>query len=137
MPSRRQRARRSPAHGSCGSSSRALLLCVFDRIRVLRAPLQADPLPLFRERLLRGRLEVLADDDELPAGIEVDDVARDHADVDDLPDRSGLAVSAIAHPDLLGPDRDAFPLTLDDVRDTDEARDELRLRMLVHLCRRA
>src|SRR5215469_8031845 len=110
---------------ACESSSRVALLV--DLICVLRPPREADPLALLRERLLRRRLEVLPDDDELAAGVEVDDVARDHADVDDLPHRSGLPAAAalVRHSDLLRPDRDATAVALDDVRDTHEAGDEL------------
>src|ERR1700752_2954933 len=94
--------RRYPEPVSCDSSSRALLL---DLVRVLRPPREADPLPLLRESVLRGRLEVLAGDREAPAGVEVDDVAGDHPEIDDLLHPSGLAVSIVlvAHPNLFRP----------------------------------
>src|SRR6476620_1019193 len=135
MRRRSPRARRRPARASCESSSRALPGYL---VRVLRPPREADPLPLFRERLLRGRLEVLTDDDELAAGIEVDYVAGDHPDVDDLANGTRLAFSAafVRHPNLLRPDREAPAVALEDVRDADESRDELRLRMLVDVRRR-
>src|SRR4051794_20509314 len=106
---------------------------------MFRLPFEPDALALLLERLLRGRLEVLPDHDELPAGVEVDEVPRDHADVDDLAHHSGLAFAAVvvAHVDLLGTDRDAPGIPLEDVRDADEACDELRLRVLVDVGRRS
>src|SRR5215470_13789474 len=98
---------------SCESSSRALL-CFPDLIRVLRPPREADPLALLCERLLRGRLEVLPDDHELAAGVEIDDEARDHADVDDLAHGPGLSFArpVVAHPNLFRPDGDAPAIAL-------------------------
>src|SRR5579884_100077 len=118
-PSPRTRPRPRPAGPhpgvSCESSSRALLP---DLICVLRPPREADPFALLRESVLRGRLEVLPDDDELAARIEVDEIARDHADVDDLAHGPGLAGPAlVAHPDLLRADREAPPVALEDVGD--------------------
>src|SRR5262249_46087400 len=108
---------------SCESSSRALL---FDLVRVLRPPREPDSLALLRERLLRGGLQVLPDDDELAAAVEVDHVPGHHPDVDDLTHGSGFADSAVlvGHPDLLRSDREVPALALEDVRDADEARDE-------------
>src|SRR3954452_13585054 len=105
---------------------------------MFRLPFEPDALALLLERLLRGRLEVLPDDDELPAGVEVDEVPRDHAHVDDLAHDPGLAFTAVvlAHVDLLGTDRDAPGIPFEDVRDTDEAGDELGLWMLVDVGRR-
>src|SRR5262249_56072476 len=124
-------AGRTPERTSC-EPSRALLV---DLVRVRRPPRKADPLALLRERLLRGRLEVLANDDEVAARIEVDDVARDHADVDDLAHRAGLPFSGVVvdHPDLLRPDREAPAVSLEHVRDADETGDQPGLRALVHL----
>src|SRR5262249_9894020 len=102
-------------------------------------PREADPLALLRENFLRGRLEVLPDDRQLPAGVEVDDVACDHSDVEHLAHGSGLAVARafVDHPNLLRPDREAPAVADEYVRDADEARDELRLRPLVDRRRRA
>ena len=73
---------------------------------MLRPPFEADPLALLRERLLRRGFEVLADDDELAAGVEVDDVAGDHPELDDFTHDSGLAVPivVVVHPNLFRPD---------------------------------
>src|SRR4051812_584481 len=105
---------------------------------MFRLPFEPDALALLLERLLRGRLEVLPDDDELPAGVEVDEVSRDHADVDDLAHHSGLAFTAVvvAHVDLLGTNRDAPGIPFENVRDAHKACDELGLRMLVDVGRR-
>src|ERR1700693_2323196 len=85
-------------------TARVLLV---DLIGVLRPPLEPDALAFRFEYLLRRRLEVLPDDDELAAGVEVDDVAGDHSRVDDVADDSGLALAAecLGHVDLLGTDR--------------------------------
>src|SRR4051812_5376855 len=79
--------------------------------RVLRFPLEEHPAPTRVEGLRRGGLQVLADDDELAAVVEVDDVAREHAGVDDVADpaRGGVVVVAAraavrAHADFFGPD---------------------------------
>src|SRR5260221_124440 len=111
-------------------TARVLLV---DLIGVLRPPFEPDTLAFRFEHLLRRRIEVLADDDELAAGIEIDDVTRDHPDVDDVADDAGLALTAelLGHMDLLRTDREAPAAPLEHVRDADEAGDELRLRMLV------
>ena len=51
---------------------------------MLGTPLEAHPPTPGLERLLRGRLEVLFDDGELAPGVELHDVPREHADVDDV-----------------------------------------------------
>src|SRR6059036_2465197 len=93
--------------------------------RVLRAPFQEHPAALCVQGLGRRRLEVLADDDELAAVVEVDDVAGEHACVDDVADPSGggvLVVAAraavVAHPDLLRPDRERAAGALEDRKST-------------------
>src|SRR5581483_8300862 len=80
-------------------------------------------------------VEVLLHDDDVVAGIERDDVAREAADVDDVADHARLA--GLAEGDLLGPHGDAAPVALEDVRRADEPGDELSLRALVHVLRRA
>src|SRR3954470_4722042 len=96
--------------------------------RVLRAPFQEHPAPSCVEGLGRRCLEVLADDDQLPTVVEVDDVAREHACVDDVTDPAGGGVlvvaprtSTSAHADLLRPDRERAAGALDDVGGADEA----------------
>src|SRR5436309_16060138 len=91
--------------------------------RVLRAPFQEHPAPACVERLGRRCLEVLPDDDELATVVQIDDVASEHPRVDDVAGapRGGVLVIAtraavVAHPDLLGPDRERAAGTLDDVR---------------------
>src|SRR5439155_3952054 len=81
--------------------------------RLLRTPYQDDPAPPCVEGLGRRCLEVLADDDELAAVVEVDDVPGEHACVDDVANPSGGGVLVVAaraavrgHPDLLRPDRE-------------------------------
>src|SRR5207247_9296881 len=83
-PPPRRRPGRAPCESSSSFASR------FDFERVLGPPLQAHPPTLGLERLLRGGLEVLLDDAELAPGVELDDVAREHADVDDLADSARL-----------------------------------------------
>src|SRR5205085_104275 len=74
------------------------------------------------------------------ARVEVDEISGDHPHVDDLADDAGLSVRSavvVEEIDLLRADRDAPPAALEHIRHTDEAGDELRLRMLVHVRRRA
>ena len=75
-----------------------------------------------------------------PPCVEVDHVARDHAGVDDLADRAALDVVArlgelclAQQPDLLGTDREAPPVALEQVGDADEGGDELVCRPLVDI----
>src|SRR6202008_4785645 len=83
--------------------------------------------------------EVLPNDDELAARVEVDDVTGDHSCIDDFADDTGLARpgAVIPHVNLLRADRDLPPVPLEDVRDAHEPRYELRLRVLVHVRRRS
>src|SRR2546423_6737058 len=105
---------------------------VVDCKDVLRPPRQLDAAaPLF-ERLGRGALEVLPDDLEHAAALELDGVTGDHAGVDDVADLTALLGDSRlrrlvlgVHADLLGPDRDLPPTALEHVRDPDEAGDEL------------
>src|SRR5512132_3510281 len=97
-----------------------------DRVRVLAAPSDAHPPPPLLECLLRGHLEVLPHDLELPTGVEVDEVARDRAYVPDVADlaalhaQAGGRVGVAEDPHLLGADREARTVALDDVRHTHE-----------------
>src|SRR5207244_10690228 len=63
--------------------------------RVLRTPFQEHPAPPCVEGLGRRCLEVLADDDELAAVVEVDDVPGEHACVDDVANPSGGGVLVV------------------------------------------
>src|SRR5919201_3629647 len=106
MPARTTRPRAHPvARAPCESVS--FLPSSLDLEGVLGTPLQAHPLAPGLERLLRGRLEVLPDDGELAPGVELDDVTREHADVDDVADPAGLAIPSwgvtigVVHLDLL------------------------------------
>src|SRR2546422_2602435 len=105
---------------SCFSSS-------LDLKGVLGTPLEAHPPAPRLERLLGGRLEVLPDDGELAPGVELHDVPREHADVDDVADATQLAVAGLIemHPDLLRTDGELPAASLEHVRDADEAGDEL------------
>src|SRR5207244_13085042 len=130
MPARRApRRSRRPGRAPCESSSS--FASRFDFERVLGTPFQAHPPPFGLERLLRGGLEVLLDDAELAPGVELDDVAREHADVDDLADPARLAgsirlalLALVQHVDLLRPDRELPSAPVEHVRDADEAGDE-------------
>src|SRR6266566_2857133 len=102
--------------------------------RVLRTPFKEHPATAGVQRLCRGRLEVLADDDELAAAVEVDDVA----------DPAGgcvLVVTACAavvgHADLLRPDGERAAGAMENVRGSDEAGDEGVLRTFVDRRRRS
>src|SRR5205807_8310725 len=113
-PPPRRRPGRAPCESSSSFASR------FDFERVLGTPFQAHPPPLGLERLLRGGLEVLLDDAELAPGVELDDVAREHPDVDDLADPAclrgppGLALLLLVqHVDLLRSDRELPPTALE------------------------
>src|SRR5262249_59195302 len=63
---------------------------------VLRTPLEQDSAAALVERLRRRCLEVLSDDDELAAVVEVDDVAGEHPRVDDVSDPAGGCVPVVA-----------------------------------------
>src|SRR5262245_20106947 len=121
-----------------------LLLMGFRLDGVLRAPFQEHATPACVERLGRGCLEVLADDYKLAAVVEVDDVASEHACIDDVadPSRGGSLVVAagaavVGHSDLLRPDREGPAEALEHVRGADEAGDEGVLGSLVDGCRRS
>src|SRR5439155_22534839 len=86
------------------------------------------------------RLEVLPHNRQLAPRIELDDVPREHPDVDDVANTSGLPVpvpDVLQHVDLLGPDREAPAVALDDVRHADESGDELGRGTLVDVGGRA
>src|SRR3954471_3342767 len=108
--------------------------------RVSRAPTYLHPVsPLFK-RVLRRSLQVLTDGHELSAGVELHDVAREHAEVDHLADVAGLAGKCrigrrmfVDQVDLLRTDREAATLALEHVRCAYEPRDELAGRVLVEL----
>jgi hypothetical protein len=67
-------------------------------------------------------MRVLADDGEALAGFGVDEVADERADEHDVGDRRGLSVPVDRDP--FGPDADPLAVALEDVRRSDEARDE-------------
>src|SRR5262245_10987010 len=125
---------------STSSLLRGCFLRVRDRVGVLAVPADAHAATPLLERLLRGHLEVLADDLEVAALIQLDDEARDHPDVRDVADESLLdseAVRALGlreDADLLGSDREALTVPLHDVRYAHEAGDELVGRVLVNVC---
>src|SRR5689334_5003703 len=128
-----------------------MLLLLFPRLdceRVLWAPREANPPAAGFERLARGRFEVLSDHHQRSTFVELDRVARDHADVDDVADLPGLGLGAGLgrvvlgkQADLLRTDREAagrsVPGSLEEVRDTHEPGHELGLWMLVHVGGRA
>src|ERR1041384_4791101 len=96
MPVRRARWPEVPVQRDpCGSSVSFLLLrWSLDRDRLLRNPTQLDaPATLF-DQVRRRAFEILFDDDELSARVEVDEVTRHHAGVDQLGDASALDVRA-------------------------------------------
>src|SRR5262249_22910810 len=116
---------------------------VVDLELVLWAPLEEDLPAAGLLRLGRRGLEVLPDDLELPAAVELDEEAGHHPGVDDVADAAGLGVHAwlrrrarAAQMDLLGPDRVALAVALELVRDADEVGHEGALRPLVDLGRR-
>ena len=102
-------------------------------------PLEAHPPTPGLECLLRGRLEVLPYDCELASGVELDDVSGEHADIDDLANAAQFAVAGLVevHANLFRADRERLPVPLEDVRNANEAGDELRGRTLVDLGRGA
>src|SRR3954470_17565521 len=128
MPRRAPRSARVPY----GSSSSFVPSWSFHVEGVLGTPLEAHPSASGLERVGRRRLEVLPDHRELAPGLELDDVPREHADVDDVPDPARLAaavavaVAVEVHLDLFGSNRETAPVALEEVRDADEAGDELR-----------
>src|SRR5436190_1138226 len=76
-----------PSRGrACGACSLLSFRCprLFDLELVLWAPLEEDRAALGVERLGRRRLEVLPDDLQLPAAVELDHEAGHHAGVDDV-----------------------------------------------------
>src|SRR2546426_12343695 len=106
----RRRARELSESSSCFSSS-------LDLKGVLGTPLEAHPPAPGLEHVLRGRLEVLSDHGELAPGVELDDVPREHADVNDVANAPGLAVPGLVemHPDLLRTDGELPPVPLEHV----------------------
>src|SRR4051795_4342646 len=100
----------------------------FHVVRVFGTPLETHPPAPGLEYVGRRRLEVLPDHRELAPGIELDDVPREHADVDDVANVPRLAVRAgvEVHLDLRRPNGEAAAAAFEDVRDADEAGDELR-----------
>ncbi len=106
---------------------------------MLGPPGQAHRAAALLERLCRGGLEVLLQGDELAAAVEIDDVAGDGAEVDDVADVAGLAIvlARADEPYLLGANGEPAAVTLEDVRRADEAGDELGRGPLVDLGRRA
>src|SRR5919204_845280 len=104
-----------------------LLLLAFRLDRVLWAPFEKHPAPAGVESLGRGCLEVLANNHELAAVVEVDDVPGEHAGVDDVPDppRDGVGVvppgpPVLCHPDLLRPDGERVAEAAQHIRRTNE-----------------
>src|SRR6476646_3223065 len=89
---------------------------------VLGTPLEAHPPAPGLVSVGRRRLEVLPDHRQLSAGIELDDVPREHADVDHVADLSRFAAAGVVevHLDLLGSHREATAAALEHVRDADE-----------------
>src|SRR5215208_7222432 len=126
----RARRRRTQATvGSTVQSTSSLLrdrfLRVRDRVRVLVVPADAHPATPLLERLLRGHLEVLADDLQLAALVKLNDEPRDHPDVRDVADAALFHVQAVRHVGhvqdayLLRPDRHTLSVALDYVRHPD------------------
>src|SRR5262245_55794535 len=124
-----------------------LLFPRLDHVRVLWAPREADPPAAGLQHLGRSRFQVLPDHHQRSTLVELDRVPRHHADVDHVTDATGLgmrsgvrSVVPFEDVDLLRTDGDRARLTvqrpLEDVRDADEAGDELGVRMLVDLGRR-
>ena len=127
-----------------------LLHCALSSVRpgldcehVLRPPTQPHPASLSLQHLARAALEVLAHHRQLAARVQLDVVAGDRSDVDDVANPALLHVDALLRllpvaeqADLLRPHREAAAVPLEHVRDADEAGDELAGRVLVHLGRR-
>src|ERR1035441_5392686 len=69
-------------------------VCRPDPERLIRMPCPSDTPAARLERIGRGRLQILADRDELAAPVELDTVARDNAQVEHLVDDSELDMGA-------------------------------------------
>src|SRR3954467_585686 len=104
MPRRAPRSARVP----CGSSSSFVPSWSFHVEGVLGTPLEAHPPAPGLDHLGRRGFEVLLHDRQLAPGVELDDVPREHADVDDVANAPGLAGAVLAqvHLDLLRADRE-------------------------------
>src|SRR5471032_722831 len=127
------RPRASRPAPTCASSSdllKGLLLWGVNLIGVLGPPAE-----VHARAAREARAVVLADDRQLLAGIGVDEVTRERADEDDVRDHPGFA--APVERDAFGPNADAPPVALDDVRRADEPGDELCCGALVDLARRS
>src|SRR5919108_652499 len=131
------------------SRSRAILL---EEPVVLAPPQQAHTPTPHLQGLHRRHRQVLLDDDELSSRVELDDVARERADVDDVAHpscRGALTLSGllgrICEPDLLRAHGERSRVSghglggaaRQQVGDSDEARDETGRRALVNVGRRA
>src|SRR5262245_64990215 len=109
---RATRLRTSRARACNASSCRSFLFRIgFDLEHVLGPPLREHLLAFRIERLGRRSLEVLPDHLELASLVQVDEVARDHARVDDVANVPPLCVGAVGgvasglgHADLLRAD---------------------------------
>src|ERR1044072_164229 len=114
-----------------------------DDNRVLRAPGHEYLPPLLGGRVCRCALRVLSYDLKLAATLERDRVAGHHAGVGDIGDPARLCAQAVGFGaafeqlDLLGTDREAAAVALEQVGDADEAGHELALGPLIELDRRA
>src|SRR5437762_6774799 len=110
---------------------------------VLRTPLEEHSAAALVERVRRRSLEVLPNDHELAAVVEVDDVTGEHSGVDDVEDPANRCTLVVApgaavdrQADLLRPHREGAPAAGQDVRRPDEACDERVVGPLVDGLRR-
>src|SRR5436190_17428489 len=116
--------------------------CVFrNGDRVLRAPTDGYLPPALLERLRGGGLEVLADDQDLSAGVEVHEIPGDHPGVSYVADHAALGVQsrsvigALEQPDLLRAHGDPGAVALEEIRCADEPGNEVIGGLLVDLRR--
>src|SRR4051794_15974453 len=80
----------------CESSSSFVPSWSFHVEGVLGTPLEAHPPAPGLDHLGRRGFEVLLHDRQLAPGVELDDVPREHADVDDVANAPGLAGAVLA-----------------------------------------
>src|SRR4051794_7227746 len=117
------------------------LYLLTDGDRMLRAPADVYLPSALLERLGGGRLEVLADDEDLSAGVKFHQVPGDHPGVGDITDHAALGmqpravVPVLQEPDLLRAHSDPGTVALEEVRGADEAGDEVIRGLLVDVRR--
>src|SRR5215469_14570568 len=102
-----------------------------DSERLVLPPPHRDGAVPCDQRVAGDGFPVLVDSNQRLAGLELDDVPGHRPEVDDIDHPTRFRVATIhwarrrlCQHDLLGPDRESPPVTVEQVRDTNETRNE-------------